>query len=443
MPLFIWTVKLLQSSSVSDTCTKFTGIFLQAISAKLSLVILDDLDVLLPIVRIDDDEDTRLTRDKPLHRNQSNLVVIQKAKLILDHLVNLMDSIKRINHPKLGHHQVIIICTCINEHSIHHEILLTTRFAMQVELSPLFHPNERMYLFYTMLKTLHIPIKDSGYLKAKQFSEKTEGYRPYDIVMVAMRKVAAYELNGLRNKSSSFPEHELLGALIDQNIQSYIPLCKKSFTQQVSKVHLSWSCIGGLFKAKERLAQVILRPVRYKHIYEHSPISLPRGILLFGPNGCGKSIIVPALAEEIGFNLVTCPGPEILDKYIGMSEAKVRRLFEQAYALSPSILFFDDFDALAPKRGRDSTGATDRVVNQLLTYLDGVEGRLKEKGHVYIIAATSRPDKLDPALPRPGRLESHIYIGKPESSEEWADLFAKIATESTLVIKVIIYYFKA
>jgi peroxin-1 len=110
-----------------------------------------------------------------------------------------------------------------------------------------------------------------------------------------------------------------------------------------------------------------------------------------------------------------------------MSEAKVRRLFAQAYAMAPSILFFDDFDALAPKCGRDSTGATDRVVNQLLTYLDGVEGRMKVKGYVYIfIAATSRPDKVDPALLCPGRLESHIYIGSPENDDEWADLFSMI-----------------
>ena len=104
--------------------------------------------------------------------------------------------------------------------------------------------------------------------------------------------------------------------------------------------------------------------------------------------------MVPALAKECNFNLVRCNGPELLDKYIGASEAKVRQLFARAYAAAPCILFLDDFDALAPRRGSDHTGVTDRVVNQLLTFLDGVESADDRKGMVYIIGASSRPGTL-------------------------------------------------
>ena len=114
-----------------------------------------------------------------------------------------------------------------------------------------------------------------------------------------------------------------------------------------------------------------------------------------------------------------------MDKYIGASEAKVRELFARASAVAPSILFLDELDALAPRRGSDHTGVTDRVVNQLLTFLDGVEDT--GSGTVYVLAATSRPDKVDPALLRPGRLEQHLFVGPPESDEEWSDTLSKIA----------------
>jgi len=134
---------------------------------------------------------------------------------------------------------------------------------------------------------------------------------------------------------------------------------------------------------------------------------------------------VPILAKKSKLNLITCRGPELLDRYIGASEAKVRQLFARASAAAPCIIFFDDFDALAPQRGSDNTGVTDRVVNQLLTLLDGAESD-KKTHNIFIVAATSRPDKIDKALLRPGRLEKHIYVGYPESLLEWNSLFSSL-----------------
>mmetsp|Transcript_45003 Transcript_45003/g.67769 ORF Transcript_45003/g.67769 Transcript_45003/m.67769 type:complete len:470 (-) Transcript_45003:581-1990(-) len=273
------------------------------------------------------------------------------------------------------------------------------------------------------------------------FGKKTEGYRPHDLKVVAsrarqlshIRALGRGEIPGKYHGERSQFWHNVdplikLERDVSKILSSYTPLShqrvrlkKTSFTD--------WSSIGGLFRAKEKLTEIVMRPIKYSLLYNHAPVALPRGILLFGPPGCGKSYLVPALAKECNLNLVTCNGPELLDKYIGASEAKVRDLFAQAEMASPAILFLDEFDALAPRRGTDHTGVTDRVVNQLLTFLDGVENVGKKGSVLYIIAATSRPDKIDPALLRPGRLESHVYVGYPESAFEWNDIFLSISKQ--------------
>merc|ERR1712139_553836 len=138
----------------------------------------------------------------------------------------------------------------------------------------------------------------------------------------------------------------------------------------------------------------------YAALVDRAPVRLGRGLILVGPPGCGKTMLVHAAANETKglLRFLTVKGPELLSKYIGASEAGVRGVFERAAAAAPSVIFFDEIEALAPKRGGDSTGVTDRVVNQMLTYLDGVE----ERKSVFVIATTSRPDLVDAALMRPG-----------------------------------------
>ncbi|KIO34777.1 hypothetical protein M407DRAFT_64085, partial [Tulasnella calospora MUT 4182] len=135
--------------------------------------------------------------------------------------------------------------------------------------------------------------------------------------------------------------------------------------------------------------------------------------LLYGFPGCGKTLLASAVAKECGLNFISVKGPELLNKYIGASEKSVRDIFERATAAKPCVLFFDEFDSIAPKRGHDSTGVTDRVVNQMLTQMDGAEGL---EG-VYVLAATSRPDLIDPALLRPGRLDKSLLCNMPDEEE--------------------------
>ncbi|ETO09547.1 hypothetical protein RFI_27830, partial [Reticulomyxa filosa] len=162
-----------------------------------------------------------------------------------------------------------------------------------------------------------------------------------------------------------------------------------------------WHKIGGLQMVKNELLDILELPSKYSHLFDRLPLKLRSGILLHGPPGCGKTMIANSVAYKCGMNLISVKGPELLNKYIGASEAAVRDVFMRAANNAPCIIFFDEFDSLAPKRGSESTQVTDRVVNQLLTFLDGVESRT----NVYVIAATSRPDLIDVALLRPGNFK--------------------------------------
>ena len=154
---------------------------------------------------------------------------------------------------------------------------------------------------------------------------------------------------------------------------------------------------------------------------------LRSGLLLYGYPGCGKTLLASAVAGECGLNFISVKGPEILNKYIGASEKSVRDLFERAESARPCVLFFDEFDSIAPKRGHDSTGVTDRVVNQLLTQMDGAEGLTG----VYVLAATSRPDLIDPALLRPGRLDKSLLCDIP-NFEDRLEILQTLAKRLTV-----------
>uniref|UniRef100_A0A1B6DI32 AAA+ ATPase domain-containing protein n=2 Tax=Clastoptera arizonana TaxID=38151 RepID=A0A1B6DI32_9HEMI len=175
----------------------------------------------------------------------------------------------------------------------------------------------------------------------------------------------------------------------------------------------SWEDIGGLHEAKKVLTEALIWPSKYGEVFDTCPLRNERGVLLYGLPGTGKTLLAKAIAGQCGFNFISVKGPELLSKYIGASEEAVRNIFQKAQNAKPCILFFDEFDSLAPRRGHDNTGVTDRVVNQLLTNLDGVE----TLEGVWVLASTSRPDLLDPALLRPGRIGTFIYCSLPNATE--------------------------
>jgi transitional endoplasmic reticulum ATPase len=167
--------------------------------------------------------------------------------------------------------------------------------------------------------------------------------------------------------------------------------------------------VANLAEVKQRLTEAVIWPITDPERFTRMGIEAPRGILLHGPPGTGKTFVTRALAHESGAAFFSIKGAELLDKFVGESERGVREVFARARAAAPSILFFDEVDALAPIRGRSSTSVTDSVVAALLTEIDGVA----ERGDVSVIGATNRKDLIDPALLRAGRFEIHIELGLP------------------------------
>jgi transitional endoplasmic reticulum ATPase len=176
--------------------------------------------------------------------------------------------------------------------------------------------------------------------------------------------------------------------------------------------------VANLDDVKRRLTEAVIWPVTQPERFQQLGIDPPKGLLLFGPPGTGKTFVVKALAHEAGAAFFSIKGAELLDKYVGESERGVREAFARARDAAPSIMFFDEFDALAPVRGRSSTSVSDSVVAALLTELDGVSDR----GQVAVIAATNRADLIDPALLRSGRFETHIELGLPKPAARRAML---------------------
>ncbi|EDV21232.1 uncharacterized protein TRIADDRAFT_30509, partial [Trichoplax adhaerens] len=213
---------------------------------------------------------------------------------------------------------------------------------------------------------------------------------------------------------------------IEKALEGYTPAALRGASLH-SPGDLSWQDIGGLNDIKAVLVETLLWPSRYPKLFASCPLRLRSGILLYGPPGCGKTLLAGIVAKECGLNFISIKGPEILNKYIGASEQAVRDLFVRAQSAKPSILFFDEFDSIAPRRGHDSTGVTDRVVNQLLTQLDGVEGL---EG-VYVLAATSRPDLIDPALLRPGRFDKCLRCDLP-TKQERVEILKALSQKLTL-----------
>ncbi|UHQ95375.1 AAA family ATPase [Haloterrigena alkaliphila] len=170
-----------------------------------------------------------------------------------------------------------------------------------------------------------------------------------------------------------------------------------------------FSDVGGLEEAKQLLRESVEWPLTYDRLFEATNTQPPSGVLLYGPPGTGKTLLARALAGETDVNFVRVDGPEIVDRYVGESEKAIREVFERARQSAPSIVFFDEIDAITTARG-DGNEVTERVVSQLLTELDG----MRENPNLVVLAATNRKDQIDPALLRPGRLDTHVLVGEPD-----------------------------
>mmetsp|Transcript_23725 Transcript_23725/g.47295 ORF Transcript_23725/g.47295 Transcript_23725/m.47295 type:complete len:1290 (-) Transcript_23725:113-3982(-) len=399
--------------------------FLEATRTQPCVLILDDLDALAPEV-----DSSGANGDGSIQHQQLNPALVGQVQVIADHILflsrTLLGGTPRSSDWPISK-GIVLLITCRDMGSLSSRLSRSGILHSVFETPSLDAHTRAQFLFQELFPqhegTVKIPHSVS------RLGKITDGFRPHDLKSLASRIRNSFLLRRLhavngadikRNDFMEVVENEAASILRD-----FVPLSQQAMDISHSDRTVDWSSIGGLYKAKQALHDVIIHPIKFKRIYAKAPITLPSGVLLFGLPGSGKSFIVPSLAKKCHLNLITCHGPELLDRYIGASEAKIRQLFARASAAAPSLIFFDEFDSLAPQRGSDHSGVTDRVVNQLLTLLDGAE-KSKNSDQIFIIAATSRPDKIDKALLRPGRLERHIYMGYPESMVEWNDLFRSI-----------------
>lgn len=386
-----------------EILTEIDSVFELAVEVQDSIIVFDDIDLLAPNL-LDGGE-----QDSSARVEMANPIAISQSKVIADRFLQLIEASRSS--------RVSILVTATSIQSVHasfHDCLRIPKMNMEV---PTLSSDDRVRVLELLVRN---GSSDTAPI-CKAVGQKMDGFRPRDL-----EKIASRVRHKLRAEGDGLSIDEAVSMVLD----GYTPLSHLALKDLDHTASTSWEMIGGLSEVKSKLEAIVWHPVKYKLIYEQATIKLPRGVLLFGPPGCGKSALVPALAQFCKFPLISCKGPEIFDKYIGASEAKIRDLFKRASDVAPSILFLDELDSLAPRRGSDHTGVTDRVVNQLLTFLDGVEDNVGET--VYVVAATSRPDKVDPALIRPGRLEKHIFVGPPTTQDDLFDLFSKLLLEWNL-----------
>ncbi|KAF6000450.1 Spermatoproteinsis associated protein 5 [Cyanidiococcus yangmingshanensis] len=273
-----------------------------------------------------------------------------------------------------------------------------------------------------VLETLVTATDPSSQSVLTTVAEQTRGFSPADLTALWRRAtLAAYERQRIQssvNETSSEPvlsQPELSCMDWREALAIVRPSSLPDWT--LERPRTRWSDIGGQEQAKRILMETLVLMQQHTAELERLGFRVPRGILLYGPPGCSKTLLARAAAAESGLLMLMVRGPELFNKYVGESEKAVQRVFQRARAAAPSLLFFDEIDALATNRSRTSSdgaaGAEERVLAQLLTELDGVEP-LRD---VVVVAATNRPDLLDAALLRPGRFDRLVYVGLPDTNE--------------------------
>ncbi|KAI5478553.1 peroxin-1 [Pseudohyphozyma bogoriensis] len=323
--------------------------------------------------------------------------------------------------PALATRPIILLATAQSSASLHPLLSTTHLLGESVSLRGPSKTGRR-----DILSSLVKAKSDSSDLVAPSLNYatiagQTEGYLPADLRDLVDRAIHQAAMRG----SSGGAGLELTLDDFTTAQAGFVPLSLRDVKLQKSEVQ--WADIGGLHETRRVLRETLEWPTKYGAIFASCPLRLRSGLLLYGYPGCGKTLLASAVAKECGLNFISVKGPEILNKYIGASEKSVRDLFDRAQAAKPCILFFDEFDSIAPKRGHDSTGVTDRVVNQMLTQMDGAEGL----DGVYVLAATSRPDLIDPALLRPGRLDKSLLCDMP-SHEDRLEIMQACARKVSL-----------
>ncbi|XP_028095148.1 peroxisome biogenesis protein 1 [Camellia sinensis] len=363
-----------------------------------------------PSVVIFDDLDSIISSSTDLEGSQPSSSVIELAQFLTD----IMDEYEEKRRNSCGIGPIAFIASAQSLTNIPQSLCSSGRFDFHVQL-PAPAVSERGALLKHEIQKRSLQCSDVILLDV---ASKCDGYDAYDLQILVDRAVHAGICRFL-SYDLALLEHEkpaLLGEDFLHAMQGFLPVSLRDISKSAHEGgRAGWEDVGGLTDIRNAIKEMIELPSKFPNIFAQAPLRLRSNVLLYGPPGCGKTHIIGAAAAACSLRFISVKGPELLNKYIGASEQAVRDIFSKAAAAAPCILFFDEFDSIAPKRGHDNTGVTDRVVNQFLTELDGVEVLTG----VFVFAATSRPDLLDAALLRPGRLDRLLFCDFPSKHERF------------------------
>ena len=323
---------------------------------------------------------------------------------VVAQLLASMDGLKGRGH-------IIVIGATNRPEAIDPALRRPGRFDREIEIGI---PDAKGRLEIIQIHTRGMPLTDD--VDVDHMAQITHGYTGADLEALsreaAMKALRRY-LPRIDLEEKRIP-HEVLDQMEVSNedvlsaFREITPTAMREVFVESPNVH--WDDVGGLAKVKENLQEAVEWPLKHPERFTKLGIKPPKGILLHGPPGCGKTLLARAVATESQANFISVRGPEIFSKWVGESEKAIREIFRKARMAAPSIIFFDEFDALVPARGAGTDSrVTERVISQLLTEIDG----LLTLQNVLVIAATNRPDIIDPAILRPGRFDRRVYVPSP------------------------------
>jgi len=346
-------------------------IFDQALHDAPSIVFIDEVDAMAP------------SRD---------VTASEADRRIVAQLLTLMDGV----NSRSG---VLVIGATNRPNAIDPALRRPGRFDREIEI-PVPGNKERLEILKIHTKRLRL----AEDVDLEKIAGITHGYVGADLEAV-VREAA---LNALKRESDYekviVNEGDFMNA-----IKSVQPSALREFRLEIPNT--TWEDVVGLEDVKLELKEVVEWPLKNRDLYDYMKAEIPSGVLLYGPPGTGKTLLARAVSHESGANFIAVNGPELLNMWVGESERAIREVFKKARQYSPTVVFFDEIDSLATARGTDPNRVTERIVSQLLTEMDGISKRDEQ---VVVIAATNRPDILDLALLRPGRLEKLIYVLPPD-----------------------------
>ena len=327
-------------------------------------------------------------------------------KRVVAQLLSLMDGLEARGN-------VIVIGATNRVNAIDPALRRPGRFDREIELGV---PDKQGRLEVLQIHTRGMPL--AADVDLTTLSAITHGYTGADIAALcreaAMKALRRYlpeiDLEEERIPPELLERMEVNADDFQLAFREITPTALREVFLEIPSVH--WSDVGGLDDVKRQLIESVEWPIKYPDKFKHLGIEPPKGVLLYGPPGCGKTLLAKAVATESEMNFISIKGPEVFSKWVGESEKGIREVFRKGRMAAPAIIFIDEVDSLIPRRGGgySDSGVTERVISQLLTEMDGLESLQ----NMIVIAATNRPDILDPAMLRPGRFDRLIYIPAPD-----------------------------